>query len=51
MSPEPERESVEEYAGGEIRVRRGGVNIWLLVVYAVLAVWGVWYLLAYWRPS
>jgi len=48
----PERDtragSVEEYAQGEIRVYRGIVNKWLLVVYAVLVVWGVYYLFKYW---
>lgn len=46
-----EREPVHRYAGGEIEVRPGRVNRWLLVVYAVLAVWGIWYLLAFWRVS
>jgi hypothetical protein len=40
--------AVQEFAGGEIRSYHGGVNIWLLVVYAVLAVWGVYYLIAFW---
>ncbi len=50
MSPEPEsrRDEVTEYAGGEIRVRRGAVNRWLLVVYALLFVWGVYYLFVEW---
>jgi hypothetical protein len=39
---------VEEFADGEIRSYRGRVNGWLLVVYAVLAVWGVYYLFAFW---
>jgi hypothetical protein len=39
---------VEEFADGEIKSYRGRVNRWLLVVYAVLAVWGVYYLFAYW---
>jgi hypothetical protein len=39
---------IEEYARGEIRARHGIVNKWLLVVYAVLAVWGVYYLFKYW---
>ena len=49
-APEPERtrESLEDYAGGEIQVRRGIVNRWLLVVYLVLAVWGIYYLIADW---
>jgi hypothetical protein len=40
--------AVEEFAEGEIRSYRGRVNGWLLVVYAVLAVWGVYYLFAFW---
>ena len=59
MTPESEREAapdasghargpIHEYAGGEIRTYRGIVNRWLLVVYALLAVWGVYYLVAYW---
>jgi hypothetical protein len=39
---------IEEYARGEIRTRHGIVNKWLLVVYAVLAVWAVYYLFKYW---
>ena len=48
--PHPERDEghVEDYAGGEIQVRRGIVNRWLLVVYAILLVWGVYYLFAEW---
>ena len=44
-------ERLERYAGGEIEVRPGRVNRWLLVVYAVLAVWGIWYLFACWTAS
>ena len=39
---------VEEYADGEIKSYRGRVNRWLLVVYAVLALWGIYYLFAFW---
>ena len=39
---------VEHFAGGEIRSYRGGVNTWLLAVYAVLAMWGVYYLVRFW---
>ena len=39
---------VEEFARGEIRSYRGIVNVWLLVVYAALAGWGVYYLVTYW---
>lgn len=39
---------IEEYARGEIRAYHGIVNKWLLVVYVVLAVWGVYYLFSYW---
>lgn len=48
---EPEHDDLDRYAGGEIEVRPGHVNRWLLVVYAVLAVWGVWYLFACWKVS
>ena len=47
----PDHESRERYAGGEIEVRPGHVNRWLLIVYAVLAVWGIWYLFACWKAS
>ena len=40
--------AVEEFADGEIRSYRGRVDRWLLVVYAALAVWGVYYLFAFW---
>jgi len=55
--PAPESELAEhaqrrgpmhEYARGEIRAYRGIVNKWLLVVYVILAVWGIYYLFAYW---
>ena len=39
---------VHEYAQGEIRAYEGAVNYWLLVVYAVLGVWAVYYLFKYW---
>jgi hypothetical protein len=52
MSDEPEaphaEAAIEEFADGEIRSRRGRVDGWLLVVYALLAVWGVYYLFAFW---
>jgi hypothetical protein len=45
----PHAESaVEAFADGEIRSYHGRVDRWLLAVYAVLAVWGVYYLFAFW---
>jgi hypothetical protein len=41
-------DAVQEYAQGEIRSRHGIVNRWLLVLYALLAAWAVYYLAAYW---
>ena len=41
-------DEIDEYAQGEIASRHGRVNRWLLVVYVVLAVWGVAYLVLYW---
>ncbi len=46
--PEPPDDEIREYARGELRVRRGRVNPWLLVLYVCLAVWGVYYLVAFW---
>jgi hypothetical protein len=39
---------IEEYSHGEVRAYHGIVNKWLLVVYAILAVWGIYYLFTYW---
>jgi hypothetical protein len=48
MAPDHDDGPVREYAGGEIQSRRGRVNRWLLVVYAVLVLWAVYYLVTYW---
>jgi hypothetical protein len=50
MSGGPERreDEIHEYARGELRVRRGRVNRWLLVLYAALGLWALYYLVAYW---
>jgi hypothetical protein len=45
---EGQRGHVEEFGGGEIRAYHGVVNLWLLLVYAVLGVWAVYYLFRYW---
>jgi hypothetical protein len=42
------RGPVHDYAGGEIQSYAGRVNRWLLVVYAVLALWAVYYLVMHW---
>ncbi len=39
---------LEEYAGGLIQARVGFIPLWLLVVYAVLFVWSLYYMYAYW---
>jgi hypothetical protein len=44
----PKLGAVEEFARGEISSFHGIVNTWLLVVYAGLAVWAVYYLVKYW---
>ncbi len=41
-------DDLEEFAGGEIKVRHGIVNRWLLVVYLGLFAWSIYYLFAYW---
>jgi hypothetical protein len=45
---EDPRGPLHDYAGGEIQSHAGRVNRWLLVVYAVLALWAVYYLVTYW---
>ena len=47
-SEPPDREPLREYARGEIRSYQGRVNRWLVVVYALLALWAVYYLVTYW---
>ncbi len=39
---------MEEYAGGYIKARVGHIPVWLLVVYAVLFIWALYYLFTYW---
>ncbi len=38
----------EEYGGGAIEARHGYIPVWLLVVYAVLLLWGLYYVFQYW---
>jgi hypothetical protein len=44
----PRYGEVHEYAGGEIRAYDGIVNWWLRIVYAALAIWGIYYLVHDW---
>jgi hypothetical protein len=39
---------MEEYSGGAIEARHGYIPAWLLVVYIVLLVWGIYYTFQYW---
>jgi hypothetical protein len=41
-------ERIHDYAGGEVSTRVGRVNRWLLAVYTILVIWGVYYLVTYW---
>jgi hypothetical protein len=38
----------EEYGGGAIESRHGYIPLWLLGVYAVLFIWGLYYAYTYW---
>lgn len=40
--------ALQDYQGGEIQDRHGYLPVWLLVVYTVLFVWGLYYAYAYW---
>lgn len=44
----PHHQEVEDFAGGTIQSRHGYLPIWLLVVYLILAVWGLYYAFYYW---
>jgi hypothetical protein len=39
---------MEDYQGGEIQARHGYIPVWLMVVYAVLLVWSLYYGFVYW---
>ena len=41
-------EQTEDYGGGHIKARHGRVDAWLLVVYAVLLLWSLYYGYQYW---
>jgi hypothetical protein len=41
-------EHIEDYGGGHIKARHGIINMWLLVVYAILFVWALYYGFTYW---
>ncbi|HOG17546.1 MAG TPA: cbb3-type cytochrome c oxidase N-terminal domain-containing protein [Syntrophales bacterium] len=45
-----EQESKERYAP-DVESYEGRVPAWLMVIYAVLLVWGIYYLVAYWGDS
>ena len=53
MLPDPPEskgagQELEEYAGGYIKAWVGRIPAWLLVVYAVLFIWALYYLYKYW---
>jgi hypothetical protein len=39
---------LEEYAGGYIKAWVGRIPAWLLIVYAVLFIWALYYVFTYW---
>ncbi len=41
-------DDLEDYGGGHVQARHGYLPIWLLVVYAILFVWGLYYAYQYW---
>ena len=47
-TPEDARGPVHDFAGGEIQTYTGGVNLWLIAVYVILALWAVYYLCVHW---
>jgi hypothetical protein len=47
-APKHEVHELEEYSGGYITARHGTIPAWLLVVYAALFVWALYYLVNFW---
>lgn len=41
-------DDMHDYAGGYIQAHHGGIPAWLLVVYLVLLLWGLYYAYVYW---
>jgi len=41
-------DAMETFGDGGVSARHGKVNAWLLVVYAVLFVWAIYYGITYW---
>jgi hypothetical protein len=39
---------LQDYQGGDIQDRHGYIPVWLLVVYAVGFLWGLYYAYIYW---
>lgn len=39
---------LEEYAGGHVQAWMGHIPTWLLVVYAVMFVWALYYSYSFW---
>jgi hypothetical protein len=46
--PAAPHEELEDFGGGHIQSRHGLINTWLLVVYAILFVWALYYGFVYW---
>jgi hypothetical protein len=44
----PHDQQTEDYGGGHIQARHGRLNGWLLLVYAAMFVWAIYYGYAYW---
>lgn len=44
----PHHQQTEDYGGGHIQARHGRINRWLLVVYAVMFAWSLYYGYMYW---
>lgn len=50
VRPKP-AEELYVYKDSGVFERQGHIPVWLLVVAAVLLIWGIYYLIAYWRNS
>jgi hypothetical protein len=41
-------DDLEDYGGGHLQARHGYLPVWLLVVYAIMFVWALYYAYQYW---
>ncbi len=49
--PEKHSEAVSRYEVSGIEERHGIIPVWLAIVYAIMFIWMIWYLVAFWTDK